>query len=123
MWNKILPYLYTKTPHDKSQDLINSIIFEIDHNNKINLKVKIENKSIEAADQLGLLLFLLNEGYYVQLFLDTISNISKNDTCRAEFIQKVINAWSNKIKESDTYTTNSSENDPLIKPTQFNLGK
>jgi hypothetical protein len=103
----------------KTDTTNNSIIFHLDQNQKINVDIDLNNLSTEDAKQFGLLLFLINEGYYVQSFLDIISNISKVDTTKTEFVQSVISSWSNAIIENDNYVKNNQ--DPIIKPTQFNI--
>jgi hypothetical protein len=94
----------------------NSILFYLDQDQKINLDIDINNISSEDAKQFGLLLFLINEGYYVQSFLDKISDIAKKHADKTEFIQTVISVWSHAIIENDKVV----EQDPIIKPTQFN---
>lgn len=94
----------------------NSILFYLDQNQKINLDIDINNISADDAKQFGLLLFLINEGYYVQSFLDIISDIAKKHSDKTQFAQNVISTWSNAIIENDKVT----DQDPIIKPTQFN---
>jgi hypothetical protein len=96
----------------------NSILFYLDQNQKINLDIDIDNISADDAKQFGLLLFLINEGYYVQSFLDIISDIAKKHSDKTEFVQTVISTWSNAIIENDKAV---NQEDPIIKPTQFNI--
>ena len=119
----IYNYLLSLFNHDKqntdnleTKKGINSILFYLDENQKINLDVDIDNISAEDAKQFGLLLFLINEGYYVQSFLDIISDIAKKHSNKTQFAQTVISTWSNAILENDKVV----EQDPIIKPTQFN---
>lgn len=118
MW-PIINNLFNNT--DKSRDLTNSIVFTVNENNQISLTVDIKNSSLEAAQKLGLLLFLVNEGYYVQSFLDIISDLSKTHKNSALFQQQVISTWSEKITESNMHEATQHLDDiPIIKPTQFN---
>ncbi|NBT07536.1 MAG: hypothetical protein EBS98_01920 [Chitinophagia bacterium] len=65
------------------------------------------------------MLFLLNEGYYVQLILDVLLKISKQDVNNNIFVQNVISNWSSRI--SDNLSSNDNDSDePIIKPTHFN---
>lgn len=124
MIKKLLNTLF-KNKKNSSQfnHTTNSIVFEIDKNNKINLKVFINDTNIESADKLGVLLFLLNEGYYVQGFLDILSDLSKQDPNNDEFVKKIINSWSTKVTEIAEYESQLNINEPIIKPTQFNVEK
>jgi hypothetical protein len=65
-------------------------------------------------------LFLLNEGYYVQTFMDLITDLSHDNNTK--FSQKVISSWADKINTSNSYD-NKAEDEPLIKPTYFNNTK
>ena len=112
MWKKL--FAKTKTEEISENTLSNSIVFNIDNDNKVNLTIDIKNTSLESADKLGFLLFLINEGYYVQSFLDIISDLSKKNIDHALFAQKTINSWSTRI------TDNADDNDPIVKPTEFN---
>lgn len=118
MW-QLINNLFQKS--NKSEVLTNSIIFNIDENHKISLAVDIKNSSLQAAQRLGLLLFLINEGYYVQSFLDIISDLSKKNDAGLLFQQQVISTWSEKITESNLNEQQDQINDdtPIIKPTQF----
>jgi hypothetical protein len=101
-------------------DNTNKILFEIDENHKINIKLDLGNFTDDSAEQLGLVLFLLNEGYYVQTFMDLITDLSHDNNTK--FSQKVISSWADKINTSNSYD-NKTEDEPLIKPTYFNNTK
>jgi hypothetical protein len=101
-------------------DNTNKILFEIDENHKINIKLDLGNFTDDSAEQLGLVLFLLNEGYYVQTFMDLITDLSHDNNTK--FSQKVISSWADKINTSNSYD-NKAEDEPLIKPTYFNNTK
>jgi|LakMenEpi03Aug12_release.lakeMendotaPanAssembly.Ray.scaffolds.fasta_scaffold435234_3 hypothetical protein len=113
-----------KTDDEKSipeQKKYNKIIFEIEKN-KINTKLEIDDFSDDSAEQLGLVLFLLNEGYYVQTLMDLITDLSNENNEKLKFAQKIINSWVEKINTSNSYEA-KSEDEPLIKPTYFNNTK
>lgn len=103
-----------------TNETTNSIVFESDSNNMAHIKIFINDPSRDAADKFGLLLYLLNEGYYVQHTLDILSNLSKEHH-NNEFITATINSWSNKV--TDNTKNELYINDPIIKPTQFNINK
>ena len=103
-------------------DNTNKILFEIDENHKINIKLDLGNFTDDSAEQLGLVLFLLNEGYYVQTLMDLITDLSNENNEKLKFAQKIINSWVEKINTSNSYEA-KSEDEPLIKPTYFNNTK
>ncbi|NCA30799.1 MAG: hypothetical protein EBS93_08795 [Chitinophagia bacterium] len=106
----------TQIPEKKHS---NYLIFELDENNQSHVSLAISNDDTESAKQLGIMLFLLNEGYYVQLILDVLLKISKQDVNNNIFVQNVISNWSSRI--SDNLSSNDNDSDePIIKPTHFN---
>lgn len=121
---KILSKYLDLFKHKENTKPTNSVLFEIDNNNNIDVKIKLNNALVDDAEKFGLLLFLINEGYYVQTFLDILSDISKEGEHQAKFVQTTIHSWASKVTESNIYETNiKNECDPIIKPTQFNISK
>lgn len=97
----------------------NNIIVNVDDEHKINLSIDMNNFSSEAAEQFGMMLFLLNEGYYMQTLMDLVIDLSKSNNEHAVFAQKILSSWSNKI----TLNNHASQNDeePIVKPSFFNV--
>lgn len=114
MINYFKQLFYKKTVSDTTVSK-NKIIFEVDNNQKIDIKFELNDLSVEAATKFGYLLFLINEGYYVQSALDILSNMAKEDLNKQRFAQQTINQWSSKILDNETIN-----DQPIIKPTQFN---
>lgn len=121
MWKNI--FRSNKATKAKVADPINTkpvlITLEIDENNKFNVNLVVNDKSLDLAEDLGLFLFLINEGYYVQAFLDSLMDLAKKNHNDALFAQTVISHWSNKIIENDKNETD----EPIIKPSQFGVVK
>jgi hypothetical protein len=111
--------LFKPKHHSSDKVSCNSITFKIDQDQKIHLHIDIENLSSADANKFGLMLFLLNEGYYVQTFMDLMTDLSKQDLTKAQFVQQVIGNWSKQITESNEYE-DKLDNEPIIKPTLFN---
>lgn len=119
MWKKIFKAKKISTEETTKKPI--QILFEIDNSDKFTVDLIINDKSVEMADNLGLLLFLINEGYYVQYFLDMLTDLSKQDSNNGIFVQKTISNWSNKIVESEN--NHIAIDEPIIKPSQFGVGK
>ena len=120
MLSILLKYINPKN-RQENKETCNSIVFKIDQDQKIHLHIDAHNFSSKDADKFALLLFLLNEGYYIQTFLDLITDFAKHNPRQAEFVQQIISSWSNKITENNTYANIETDiqEEPLIKPTQF----
>lgn len=106
-----------KEEQASKQSNSNYLIFELDENNQSHVSLAISNDDAESAKQLGIMLFLLNEGYYVQLILDVLLKISKQDVNNNIFVQNVIANWSSRINDN---LTSENDDEPIIKPTYFN---
>lgn len=117
MWKNWLKKIQP-TPSQQSTPL-NSIIFEVDKESKINVRINIQDNTIENGKAFGLLLFLINEGYYVESTLNLLSSLSDLNPNNANFIQQTLSSWSNYVSED----INHDIQDPVIKPTEFNINK
>lgn len=115
MINYIKKLLFNKKSNISNTN-ISAIIFQIDNSNEeTKIKIELENLSTDAAQKFGSLLFLINEGYYVKPILDILSEMSKESMEKAIFTQYTMSEWSSKVA-----TNNNTDDDPIIKPTQFN---
>lgn len=124
MLQKLKSLFLSETKKEENQGLqvsqqsrSNYLIFELDENNQSHVSLAISNDDPESAKQLGIMLFLLNEGYYVQLILDVLLKISKQDVDNNIFVQNVISNWSSRINDN---LTSDNDDEPIIKPTYFN---
>lgn len=106
------------TKNTKVINIKNEIIFTIDQDQVINLQLNFNHYTKESAEKLALLLFFMNEGYYVQSLLDSLFAFAK-DNNQHQFVQQTISAWSAHLKSADQYEDNNSNDNPIIKPTQF----
>ena len=64
------------------------------------------------------MLFLLNEGCYIQSILDIFDEMAKTDTGSAKFIQPIISQWSTRVLELENNQIDLSQK-PIISPTYF----
>lgn len=104
---------------ESNQPLENVLMITCGSNIKDNkVKIYFNITSTEAAKQFGEMLFLLNEGYYVQSILDIFKEISSADENYAKFIQKVISNWSEKVLELENHEDDLLNN-PIVSPTYF----
>jgi len=96
-------------------DTNNSIIFSINNNKEIIIQINLNSFSTESATKFGYLLFLINEGYCVKHILDSLSIMQKENIDKNLFIQSAITQWSSQILDHD------NNEEPIVKPTQFNI--
>jgi len=101
----------------------NSITFFIDDDDKLKIRIFIDDTSPKSSEYFGFLLYLINEGYYVQSILDTLFEMSEAYPDYGVFISSVIQEWSKKIKDEPEYK--GEQHKPIIGASQFynHLGK
>lgn len=91
----------------------NSISFDLDANGKVYFDINVLDESKEAAEKLGIMLFMINEGYYVQHILNSLDIIMKNPSSE-NFAKQIISSWSEQISKED-------QEDPIVSPSSFNI--
>jgi hypothetical protein len=102
-----------------------NLVVSINHTyiSSVKITIFIDDTSSKSSEHFGFLLYLINEGYYIQSILDTLFEMSQSYPDYSFFISKVIEEWSKKIKNDTEYK--NEENKPIIGPSQFynHLGK
>jgi len=123
MFNYITKYFSIK-PQPKVEETKptpiedNLLIIACDPHGTNKVRITINNKSLESAKEFGEMLFLLNEGLYIQPILDVLNEIVKTEPSYATFTQSVINKWSNKVIEIEDVEEDLL-NQPVVSPTFF----
>lgn len=123
MFNYIKKYFSTKQEQKAEEPKPtpvedNLLVISCDSHGTSKVKITVNNKSFESAKQFGELLFLLNEGFYVQPILDVLNDIIKTEPAYATFIQSILNRWSTKVTEIEDVEEDLL-NQPVISPTFF----
>ena len=123
MFNYIKKYFSTKQEQKVEEPKPvpiedNLLIISCDSHGTTKIKITVNNKSFESAKHFGEMLFLLNEGFYVQTILDVLNEIIKTEPAYATFIQSIINKWSTKVIEIEDVEEDLL-NQPVISPTFF----
>lgn len=123
MFNYIKKYFATKPDQKISEPSNldsneNIITISCDSSGVSKVKIIVNNNSIESAKQFGEMLFLLNEGFYTQSFLDILNEIVESDKNYTIFVSSIIDKWSNKVTEIENIE-NSLSNKPIVPPTFF----
>jgi hypothetical protein len=98
----------------------NSIVFTVDKNNELILRISVQNTEKNSADKLAQVMYYLNKGMYQISLIDMLIKISKEDSSRAYFIENVINGWAKYLDTQDStdYYKNGKAK-PVISPSKF----
>lgn len=107
---------FRKQSIEKNKSTVqNTISFDLDSDGKVHFDIHVLDESKEAAEKLGLMLFMINEGYYVQHIINSLDTLMKNPAS-SQFAQQIISTWSQHI----TNDTLDQEN-PIVSPLSFNI--
>jgi len=93
----------------------NSISFVVDESSRVKIKLIINDVSLESSNNFGLLLYLINHGYYTKSVLDSLVDLSKEHPNYESFIDYTIHSWSQNL-DNKPITINTK---PIISPSSF----
>jgi len=100
------------------QNLTNKIVVSVS-DGKASIDIQIEDMSDKGCSDFASMLFLLNDGAYVQTILDILLKL---DSIEANhyYISNIIKVWSSLVSEAMiNEDTTTGTNKPLISPTEF----
>lgn len=100
---------------ENSSIINNSISFDLDSDGKVHFNINLLDESKESAEKLGLMLFMINEGHYIQHILSSLDSLTK-DPLSSHFAQQVIKTWSQHISKEE-----KDQEKPIISPSSFNI--
>lgn len=112
--NKKFPDIDTVTNDEKFY-----ISFSVDSKDNLLIRMIIRETNTETSNQLGDLLFNLNEGYLAQSILEVMNEIATHDTDHYLCIKNIIHRWSKNILNLEN-KNESSLNEPIVNPSSFN---
>lgn len=95
----------------------NTIVFAINEDNELVIKLSIQNLEPKHAIKFAEVLYLLSRNAYRSELIEMMQTMSKEDPSRSEFIDEVILYWASLV---DKYEKEEYYNScPLISPTKF----
>lgn len=118
---KLFDYSHSKDIKTAPPASENQIIISCDQNGLVKVKITISHVGTNAAKDFGKMLFLMNEGFYVQSILDIIKEIKESGSDTNEFIEQMISSWSECVVSIESMEKDE-DNQPIISPTLFDKG-
>lgn len=94
----------------------NSISFFLDKEGNIKIKLLFESNSDESAKNMAQFLYELNTGLLSQSIIDLMLELGKENINYRLFVKDTIMLW---LQYISTDSSASSDNNPLIKPSEF----
>ncbi len=116
----IMRWLRFKSPKKEIINTTNKIEFIIDSDGIPHVKVSVANTDMKSAEAFADLVHSLSIGAYNNSIIDTMDNMSKEDSTIQKFITSVLiyyNIYQTNHVLSDNRKISSDR--PLIKPTEF----
>lgn len=121
--NKLIPKKDIQNPPEETKNKTentNAVTFILDDNNEPYIHISITDLNYDKAVHFAKMLFEMNSGLYASSIIDILMQLSKQDDSIRIFVAKIIAGWSlyGDINKEPTH----SENEPIIKPTDFVKG-
>lgn len=96
----------------------NCILFSVNQQNQLIIKLSIQNLQESNAEKLAEVLFLMGHNGYKLQIAEMLQNMAEEDPDRALFIGEVMVFWSELV---DRYSKSAyyKDDNPLISPSKF----
>jgi hypothetical protein len=115
---------YSKQTNNKdyvNPNTDNQLIMSCDQDGIVKVKITINHVGKNASINFGNMLFLMNEGYYVQSICDIFQEIKDSNTDHTKFIEDITNTWAMCVLQIEKLEA-EEENSPIVSPTFFDKG-
>lgn len=100
---------------DKLNAIVNSIYFDLDNDDHIHFDIETLDRTDETAQKIGLMLYMINEGHYVQNIINSLDTLVKTPE-HSRFAQQIIHTWSQQISKDS-----KNQEEPVVSPSSFNI--
>lgn len=113
----------SKQPKENNKDALrisleeNAIMFCVDKNNELTIKISAQNLDNESAKKVAEVLFFMGKGYYRSHILKMLQDMAVDDPSRQDFVSDLILYWSAYIDTYKDLTYNKGG--PVVCPTKF----
>jgi ABC-type transporter MlaC component len=97
----------------------NAILFTIDKNNKLAIRISAQLLNEKDAQKMAEVLFLLGKDYYRPSIVGMLDSMADEDESRKEFIESLASFWQMYLDTYKNENYNIEGDDPVISPTKF----
>lgn len=97
----------------------NAILFTIDKNNKLSIRVSAQLLDEKNSQKMAEVLFLIGKDFYRPLITKMLENMAIEDESRKDFVKDVTSYWEAYL---DTYKKegyNTLGDEPVVSPLKF----
>jgi hypothetical protein len=97
----------------------NAILFTIDKNNKLAIRISAQLLNEKDAQKMAEVLFLLGKDYYRPSIVGMLDSMADEDESRKKFIETLASFWQMYLDTYKNDNYNIEGDDPVISPTKF----
>lgn len=121
--NRILSFLFSKKISQNTSDKEeNRFVVNIKKDGTVFLDFILPHIDDKDCENFALVLYLLNEGMYIQSILDSLSEIRQKDKESIAIVNKIISSWSKLVNQYGISEQVNIYEKPVVSPTQFYKG-
>ena len=97
----------------------NAILFTIDKNNKLSIRVSAQLLDEKNSQKMAEVLFLIGKDFYRPLITKMLENMAIEDESREDFVKAVTSYWEAYLDTYKKETYNTLGDEPVVSPLKF----
>ena len=97
----------------------NAILFTIDKNNKLSIRVSAQLLDEKNSQKMAEVLFLIGKDFYRPLITKMLENMAIEDESRKDFVKAVTSYWEAYLDTYKKETYNTLGDEPVVSPLKF----
>jgi uncharacterized protein YjgD (DUF1641 family) len=97
----------------------NAILFTIDKNNKLSIRVSAQLLDEKNSQKMAEVLFLIGKDFYRPLITKMLENMAIEDESRKDFVKDVTSYWEAYLDTYKKETYNTLGDEPVVSPLKF----
>lgn len=97
----------------------NAILFTVDKNNKLSIRVSAQLLDEKNSQKMAEVLFLIGKDFYRPLITKMLENMAIEDESRKDFVKDVTSYWEAYLDTYKKETYNTLGDEPVVSPLKF----
>lgn len=97
----------------------NAILFTVDKNNKLSIRVSAQLLDEKNSQKMAEVLFLIGKDFYRPLITKMLENMAIEDESREDFVKAVTSYWEAYLDTYKKETYNTLGDEPVVSPLKF----
>lgn len=97
----------------------NAILFTVDKNNKLSIRVSAQLLDEKNSQKMAEVLFLIGKDFYRPLITKMLENMAIEDESRKDFVKAIISYWQAYLDTYKKESYNTEGDEPVVSPLKF----